>query len=717
VRPMMASRPKDPPTRQASADRHSRGIRDIDGLWKGRQERAASRGQFLDFLDQRVRHGSLGDFPHFEPIALVRLPRNAEEPHNHGRPLRPERGCTPELQIALQRRRLGQYKHPRWEKLPVRRHTGRLCSRAWVLAVFLAGCGDPPTAPPATPSEPTWRLIATGEPLVDVWGLSPTAVYALGSSSLLFYNGSNWTALPDPPHGSRAIWGTSPEDLFVVADGDVYHYDGHTWDVVLDGPTPQYPLFDIWGSSDHDIFVAGGAGIILHYDGSAWSQMLIGITNRCLWGTSSHDVYAAGSGGSVLHYDGSTWTSMSTGNFWELSGIWATSSSDIYCVGVDGTSGYEGTVFHYDGSSWRPVAHADRRLWNVWGSSSTDVFAVGDGTTVLHYDGVAWSRIPTGPVWAGSIWGSSSHDVFIVGGDGNFLDQTVEGGSILHCDGTAWTQQARSLTHTIDIAGVGGSSATDVYFVGGVRDVYPSIQHFDGSTFDAGVSLQGEGYWQDVWGAAPDAVWVVGDDRVDLFDGSFSGWTREYAPPGSEWAFDNGVYSVWATSRDNAFVAGVFGTVFHFDGSTWTPMTTGTTSHLSDIWGSSDTDIFAVGTAGTVIHYDGSSWTLMPKVADNTLLGVWGSSSTDVYAVGDAGTILHYDGVQWKDVPSMTQNRLTGVWGSSDRDVFVVGGIILHYDGKAWTTMTNGGGAYKVWGSGKDDVYVTEVNRILHYGH
>lgn len=596
------------------------------------------------------------------------------------------------------------------------------------LTALLVGCGDHPMAPPATP-EPTWRLLATDEPLVDIWGVSPTAVYALGGRSLLFYNGSNWTALPDPPSSGRAIWGTRPENLFIIAEGgswpsrghaDVYMYDGVSWKPVLERPFPLARLRDIWGSSNLDVFAVGDAGTILHYDGSAWSEMLSGTASdlRCLWGTSSYDVFAAGSEGTVLHYDGSTWERISYNPSWDLSGVWGTSKSDVYCVGVDGTSGHEGTAFHYDGSSWRIVANADRRLWNVWGSSSTEVFAVGDSGRMLHYDGVAWSTSRTGPVWAGGIWGSSSHDVFIVGGDGNFLDYDMDGGSIFHYDGTAWQRQATSLTHTIDIAGVGGTSATDVYFVGGVRDVYPSLQHFDGSTFDAGVSLQGHHGWEDIWAAAPDAVWVVdGIDRVDLFDGSFSAWTNEWAPPGCEWELDEGATSVWATSRVNAFVvAGAPGTIVHYYGSNWTPMTTGTTSYLYDIWGSSDTDIFAVGQEGTVVHYDGTSWDLMPKVTERTLWGVWGSSSVDVYAVGDAGTIIHYDGTEWTAIPSMTQNTLTGVWGSSDRDVFVVGGLILHYDRQGWTTVGTTHYAHKVWGSGPGDVYVTEGDRILHYG-
>jgi hypothetical protein len=32
----------------------------------------------------------------------------------------------------------------------------------------------------------------------------------------------------------------------------------------------------------------------------------------------------------------------------------------------------------------------------VWGSSGSDVFAVGDKGTILHYDGSAWSAMDDG---------------------------------------------------------------------------------------------------------------------------------------------------------------------------------------------------------------------------------------------------------------------------------------------------------------------------------
>ena len=55
---------------------------------------------------------------------------------------------------------------------------------------------------------------------------------------------------------------------------------------------------------------------------------------------------------------------------------------------------------------------------------------------------------------------------------------------------------------------------------------------------------------------------------------------------------------------------------------------------LSAVWGSSGSDVFAVGGGGTILHYDGSSWSGMSSGTSNGLAGVWGSSGSDVFAVG-----------------------------------------------------------------------------------
>ncbi|MFC2009669.1 hypothetical protein ACFLT3_01935, partial [Chloroflexota bacterium] len=106
------------------------------------------------------------------------------------------------------------------------------------------------------------------------------------------------------------------------------------------------------------------------------------------------------------------WSSMSIGTGKWLNGIWGSSSSDVFAVG------YEGTILHYDGSEWSEMSSGTtEHLQAVWGSSSSDVFAVGYEGTILHYDGSSWSAMTSGTTRAlKAVWGSSPSDVFAVGG-------------------------------------------------------------------------------------------------------------------------------------------------------------------------------------------------------------------------------------------------------------------------------------------------------------
>jgi hypothetical protein len=101
-------------------------------------------------------------------------------------------------------------------------------------------------------------------------------------------------------------------------------------------------------------------------------------------------------------------------------------------------------------------------LFDVWGSSGSDVFAVGESGTILHYDGLAWSAMSSGTsYWLFGVWSSSGSDVFAVGWNG----------TILHYDGTDWSAMRRTY---FDLEAVGGSSGSDVFAVG----QYGTILHY-----------------------------------------------------------------------------------------------------------------------------------------------------------------------------------------------------------------------------------------------
>jgi hypothetical protein len=160
----------------------------------------------------------------------------------------------------------------------------------------------------------------------------------------------------------------------------------------------------------------------------------------------------------------------------------------------------------------------------------------------------------------------------------------------------------------------------------------------------------------------------------------------------------------------------------------WTSIPSGTTMSLSRVSGSSATNVFVVDQSGTIWHYDGSTWSL--QSVPSTIRAVWANSANDAFAVGRGrpGTLLHYDGQQWSPMvpppapPNLEEYDLTieAVWGSSGTDVFAVGhwsvdfdfggdviAYIAHYDGTAWSLSADRGNhtPSAIWGSSANNVY------------
>jgi hypothetical protein len=68
------------------------------------------------------------------------------------------------------------------------------------------------------------------------------------------------------------------------------------------------------------------------------------------------------------------------------------------------------------------ISGTSEDLWDTWGASSRDVYAVGSGGAIIHYDGIEWSPLTSGTdLRLFSIWGTPSGDVFVVGDYGVIL--------------------------------------------------------------------------------------------------------------------------------------------------------------------------------------------------------------------------------------------------------------------------------------------------------
>ena len=64
---------------------------------------------------------------------------------------------------------------------------------------------------------------------------------------------------------------------------------------------------------------------------------------------------------------------------------------------------------------WELPRPQGNSLGDVWGSGPDDVFAVGAGT-ILHYDGTTWTNMASNSkMGGGAVWGSGPNDVYAVG--------------------------------------------------------------------------------------------------------------------------------------------------------------------------------------------------------------------------------------------------------------------------------------------------------------
>ncbi len=128
-----------------------------------------------------------------------------------------------------------------------------------------------------------WDAVATGAggSLHGVWVVASDDVWAVGQERILHFDGTKWSDATPQALGKGwlvDIWGNSPTAVWAVGyserdkqdgvfgHGVIYRYDGASWAPVavpgvVDATTPA--LFGIWGAGADDVWVVGDSGTIL----------------------------------------------------------------------------------------------------------------------------------------------------------------------------------------------------------------------------------------------------------------------------------------------------------------------------------------------------------------------------------------------------------------------------------------------------------------------
>lgn len=271
-----------------------------------------------------------------------------------------------------------------------------------------------------------------------------------------------------------------------------------------------------------------------------------------------------------------------------------------------------------------------------------------------------------------SVWGASPTEVFVAGGPlGN------EGYSSLarmyRCG--EWKDLSPGGSQTF--WWVGGSSATDVWFVGEEG----RIAHFDGETVTDVESPVTATLWG-VIAFAPDDAWAVGgtpdkgldapNDIVLHYDGT--SWKLE-ALPGEPRGVS--LFKVWGESGDDLFVVGEQGTLWHRTASGWAfeggdpPLTQ---ARLFTVHGCSGSDVYAVG-GQSVLHRDASGWSLVDVELTNAVNGVSCGPKGSAVLVGSGGLKQRLvDGAWVNEFDKEPFSDLHAAWADGQGAFWAAGG-------------------------------------------
>jgi hypothetical protein len=230
----------------------------------------------------------------------------------------------------------------------------------------------------------------------------------------------------------------------------------------------------------------------------------------------------------AVHWNGQEWklyritTNSVVGiGYYPIRTVFAFNSSDIWMFSE------AGSYCHWNGSQWNTEFISERQgsINKIWGDSSNDLYFVGTNGNITHYSGVNWHRLESGTdIDLRDITGTIDNRVWVSG-----YTSSLSHSILLDFNGYTW--EVKKILQPGD----------------------PPDPYIDGTI-------------SNIW-ASPQFLYII----------SGIGILRESIKTGSRYLYqweDIGLpigfsQSTDGTGDNNIFIVGDFGTVLHFNGSTW----------------------------------------------------------------------------------------------------------------------------------------------------
>ncbi|HEY7375180.1 MAG TPA: hypothetical protein VIF57_23665 [Polyangia bacterium] len=469
-----------------------------------------------------------------------------------------------------------------------------------------------------------------------------------------------WPAHPEPRAGRWVSWnpipigpikdmrGERPDDVWAWSGSAIMHWEGRTWTRV---PAPPR---DFGGQNGDITSVGESSGVLWARTGIDRPTMHAG----CV-------VY----GGSVAQdwcRRGEQWKKYQDCGPWRPGTYSGTAPP---APAPDSARVDEAELARlwaaHPGPDW-----ARMRLKRGYRVGGGELWAVDEtGRWLAHFDGRGWT-VAVNPAlgYTGALWLASEDDGWAAGGK-----------LLYRWDGREWSAAAEAPEV---VGAIWGSDADDVWAVGAGG----LVMHFDGRGWLGEQRLPGRPWLTSVAGRARDDVWVAACDYMG-FTAHWSGarWTPRPVAPSPAYAAVHNMCPKLAPEAGGRALVAVDSAMFAFAGVDWrdtpspladadrVPLARGQITALApaddEMWavgwqpdGTSDT-----GRGPLVLRRRGDVWEKLDVgVTRGAASALWARAFDDVWVVGTGGLILHFDGRAWTREESGTDEDLAGIHGAGD---------------------------------------------------
>jgi len=405
-------------------------------------------------------------------------------------------------------------------------------------------------------------------------------------------------------------------------------------------------------------------------DGFCWLNPLpTGVDLTAVHGSSAKDVWAVGGLGYVLHWDGSEWRRVASPDpSVPLKAVWVFSPSDVWVAGGDRVNGVPSRAFHWDGADLTDFDTGNAEAGDLWASSPSDVWLRSwEGESLLHYDGTSWTeRDPPTPerdsfdtFQVTSLWGSAVDDVWSVAR--NFSQDTW---SVLRWDGSSWTPIELPSTVKSPVS-LFGRSGHDVLLIADEEsDGYLGLYAYDGRAWSrladspavTEVALMGTSAGLRLGG---------GNGHAFLFQTLIDRTKPPALTPLAE-RTDDGFSAATVTAPD--------------------PQNLGP---YAAVWSADTGEAWAVGESGAIGHRKDGSWVQVSS-GDNevSFRSGWGTQATSFLIGAEPNRILRYEDGVFSEAFAFqaTSPKNIAIIGAEEGDIWAgVDGyerLLTHFDGR-----------------------------------